>query len=145
MSSQKSLGDFFQLRKPRGAAAGGRKQSKLSQSSQAASREEQKSAQPANDGFLEAELDVRQATGREGASLGSVGAYGLEASDEDEVDPAEQMLRDFDLDYKFGPCLSTTRLERWERAERLGLHPPKAVKQLLHAGERNECLWAGRV
>lgn len=64
---------------------------------------------------------------------------------DDEVDPAEQMLRDFDLDYKFGPCLSTSRLERWERAERLGLNPPKSIKQLLDAGERNECLWAGRV
>lgn len=81
MSSQKSLGEFFQQRKPRGAGGGSRKHSKLSQSSQAASREDQKPAHPANDGFLEAELDVRQATGREGASLGSVGAYGVEASD----------------------------------------------------------------
>lgn len=40
------------------------------------------------------------------------------------------MLRVFDNTYDFGPCVGMTRLERWERAETLGLNPPPEVKLL---------------
>lgn len=43
----------------------------------------------------------------------------------------EEMLRQFDLDLRFGPMLGLTRLERWERAEELGLRPPVAVRDVL--------------
>ena len=43
----------------------------------------------------------------------------------------EQMLRDFDLKEKFGPCVGPTRLQRWQRAERWGLEPPPEVRTLL--------------
>ncbi|GAB4823375.1 hypothetical protein N2152v2_010421 [Parachlorella kessleri] len=57
----------------------------------------------------------------------------------------EAVLRQFDLDSKFGPCSGMSRLERWERAVRLGLDPPVQVRELvLRHGEStitNRCLW----
>ncbi|KAI7853971.1 DNA polymerase delta, subunit 4-domain-containing protein [Circinella umbellata] len=41
------------------------------------------------------------------------------------------LLRKFDLDYQFGPCVGLTRLERWNRAKKLGLNPPQEVKDVL--------------
>lgn len=59
------------------------------------------------------------------------------------------MLRAFDLTSKFGPCSGMTRLERWQRAEALGLAPPPEVKALLDAAgvasPANKNIWAGRV
>ncbi|KAJ8659342.1 hypothetical protein O0I10_005057 [Lichtheimia ornata] len=46
----------------------------------------------------------------------------------------EILLRKFDLDYKYGPCVGLTRMERWLRAEKLGLNPPKEVKEQLERG-----------
>ncbi|KAI5999390.1 DNA polymerase delta, subunit 4-domain-containing protein [Pisolithus orientalis] len=42
-----------------------------------------------------------------------------------------QMLRFFDMTSEYGPCVGMTRLERWERAETLGLNPPPEVRQIL--------------
>lgn len=39
---------------------------------------------------------------------------------------AEATLREFDLSSKYGPCMGISRLERWERAAKLGLEPPAA-------------------
>ncbi|MQM04800.1 hypothetical protein Taro_037604 [Colocasia esculenta] len=72
-----------------------------------------------------------------------------------EYGPEEEVLRLFDMDMKYGPCLGVTRLERWERAARLGLHPPAELEGLLlrhrEAGGggapavKLECLWEGRI
>jgi DNA polymerase delta subunit 4 len=43
----------------------------------------------------------------------------------------DKLLHAFDLNYEFGPCIGLTRLERWERAHRLGLNPPIEVKDAL--------------
>ncbi|KAF7728399.1 hypothetical protein EC973_006207 [Apophysomyces ossiformis] len=43
----------------------------------------------------------------------------------------EKILRSFDLDYKYGPCIGMTRQERWDRALKLGLNPP----------QRDCCCW----
>ncbi len=32
--------------------------------------------------------------------------------------------------YEYGPCIGMTRLQRWERADALGLNPPLAVSTL---------------
>lgn len=32
--------------------------------------------------------------------------------------------------YEYGPCIGVTRLERWNRAEALGLSPPPEVRLL---------------
>lgn len=42
-------------------------------------------------------------------------------------------LRSFDLCQKYGPCVGLSRLERWERAEKLGLNPPLLVREILMA------------
>ncbi|XP_074087053.1 DNA polymerase delta subunit 4 [Macrotis lagotis] len=56
-----------------------------------------------------------------------------------------ELLRQFDLDRHFGPCTGITRLERWERAEQLGLGPPQEVLRVLwaHPGDpQYQCsLW----
>ncbi|KAM6033176.1 LOW QUALITY PROTEIN: DNA polymerase delta subunit 4 [Chlamydotis macqueenii] len=47
-------------------------------------------------------------------------------------DPALlEMLRRFDLAWEFGPCTGITRLQRWERAQALGLSPPNPVRDAL--------------
>lgn len=60
-----------------------------------------------------------------------------EAAAEEEV---EQELRQFDLDSRFGPCAGASRLERWERAQKLGLQPPPNVPNLIraHGGEASK-------
>jgi DNA polymerase delta subunit 4 len=63
-----------------------------------------------------------------------------------DVSAEERILRQFDLNKKYGPCVGMTRTERWRRAEELGLSPPPAVLVLLQAQGANEkCLWEGRV
>lgn len=47
------------------------------------------------------------------------------------TDDETQLLRAFDLNLNYGPCCGPTRLERWERAARLGLQPPSQVHTLL--------------
>ncbi|XVE62356.1 hypothetical protein DITRI_Ditri06bG0111700 [Diplodiscus trichospermus] len=64
----------------------------------------------------------------------------------DEFDEQEQMLRQFDMNMAYGPCLGITRLARWERAQKLGLNPPKEIENLLKGGKvKLECLFDGRV
>ncbi|KAM6308985.1 DNA polymerase delta subunit 4 [Aegotheles albertisi] len=49
-------------------------------------------------------------------------------------DPAVlEMLRRFDLAGEYGPCTGITRLQRWERAQALGLSPPGPVRDALLA------------
>ena len=33
--------------------------------------------------------------------------------------------------YKYGPCIGTTRMQRWKRAKALGLNPPIEVCLLI--------------
>uniref|UniRef100_A0A0D6R7J2 DNA polymerase delta subunit 4 n=1 Tax=Araucaria cunninghamii TaxID=56994 RepID=A0A0D6R7J2_ARACU len=72
-------------------------------------------------------------------------AYGRKdcTGDTEEV---EEVLRQFDMNMTYGPCLGVPRLERWERANKLGLNPPKQVKDLMeNAHATPDCLWEGRV
>ncbi|KAL3629097.1 hypothetical protein CASFOL_026319 [Castilleja foliolosa] len=63
-----------------------------------------------------------------------------------EYDEKEEVLRQFDLNMAYGPCLGMRRLDRWNRAKAWGLNPPKEVENLLRPGVANsECLWDGRV
>ncbi|RGB37604.1 DNA polymerase delta, subunit 4-domain-containing protein [Rhizophagus diaphanus] len=67
-----------------------------------------------------------------------------------EIQPKlNKLLHAFDLNYKFGPCIGLTRLERWERAHRIGLDPPEEVRDVLTSeaknSELNECVFYGRV
>ncbi|BGP56844.1 hypothetical protein JCM8202v2_004475 [Rhodotorula sphaerocarpa] len=53
----------------------------------------------------------------------------------DEMDDIEIILRVFDADEEFGPCSRMTRLERWERAEKLGLQPDPELREILQSEE----------
>ncbi len=44
---------------------------------------------------------------------------------------AEQILRDFDLDPKYGPCKGLSRMKRFENAVRLHLEPSSEIKNLI--------------
>jgi len=48
---------------------------------------------------------------------------------------ATTILRRWDLSYEYGPCVGFTRMERWERAEGLGLKPPQMVRLILGTGK----------
>ncbi|XP_020165629.2 uncharacterized protein [Aegilops tauschii subsp. strangulata] len=57
----------------------------------------------------------------------------------EEAENVERKAREFDMDMRYGPCL--TRAQRWQRAAALGLAPPP------HAlcSDDQPCLWEGRV
>ncbi|KAF5198120.1 polymerase delta [Thalictrum thalictroides] len=64
----------------------------------------------------------------------------------DDYDEQEEVLRQFDMNMAYGPCIGLTRLARWERANKLGLNPPEHIEGLLKEGKVGfECLWDGRV
>uniref|UniRef100_A0A8D0GZJ6 DNA polymerase delta 4, accessory subunit n=1 Tax=Sphenodon punctatus TaxID=8508 RepID=A0A8D0GZJ6_SPHPU len=48
-----------------------------------------------------------------------------------------EMLKQFDLSWEYGPCTGITRLQRWERAQLLGLNPPLTVREMLLQHEGN--------
>ncbi|PHH60530.1 hypothetical protein CDD81_1577 [Ophiocordyceps australis] len=50
---------------------------------------------------------------------------------QEHLETGEKILRYFDVSSQFGPCIGNSRLKRWHRAERLGLHPPIEVLALL--------------
>ena len=54
------------------------------------------------------------------------------------------VLRAFDLNEEYGPSAGMTRLERWMRAERNGLHPPANVRSLVesHPGDATYVEWS---
>ncbi|TDZ32557.1 DNA polymerase delta subunit 4 [Colletotrichum spinosum] len=54
-----------------------------------------------------------------------------------DVSLAEKVLRYFDVSSQYGPCIGLQRLKRWDRAERLGLHPPIEVLAVLLREEMN--------
>lgn len=57
-----------------------------------------------------------------------------------------QKLRQFDLDWRFGPCTGISRLQRWERVKLHGLNPPEDIRDLLLISnddpEYNRDLWS---
>ncbi|KAF7332473.1 SET domain-containing protein [Mycena kentingensis (nom. inval.)] len=49
----------------------------------------------------------------------------------EDQDVFQDILRVFDASYEYGPCVGVSRLERWERAQALGLTPPVEVRDIL--------------
>ncbi|XP_012612993.1 DNA polymerase delta subunit 4 isoform X1 [Microcebus murinus] len=72
---------------------------------------------------------------REGPAGHCKGELAPELGDEPQSpnkDEAElELLRQFDLAWQYGPCTGITRLQRWHRAEQMGLEPPPEVHQPL--------------
>ncbi|KAJ7580157.1 DNA polymerase delta, subunit 4-domain-containing protein [Mycena floridula] len=50
----------------------------------------------------------------------------------------DTILHVFDLSYQYGPCTGYSRLERWNRAEALGLKPPVEIKEILTSDQGHE-------
>jgi len=88
---------------------------------------------------------VAAALHRPAAAL--IASRSAEEQDDDNDDDVEEILRQFDMNLAYGPCLGLSRLARWERARGIGLNPSQHVKDLLElcAGGDSECLWEGRV
>lgn len=64
----------------------------------------------------------------------------------DEHDDLEETLRQFDMDMRYGPCIGMSRIQRWERAHKMGIHPPIQVREILERlSGAPACLWEGRV
>ncbi|RPB05957.1 hypothetical protein L873DRAFT_7918 [Choiromyces venosus 120613-1] len=55
----------------------------------------------------------------------------------------EKILRNFDMQLKYGPCLGHTRYQRWNRAESLGLKPPREVLAIILAEEMRDGVGVG--
>ncbi|XP_038990696.1 DNA polymerase delta subunit 4-like [Hibiscus syriacus] len=68
-------------------------------------------------------------------------SFGSDITQTPALDVKERALRQFDMNMAYGPCLGITRVARWERAQRLGLDPPKEIQYLLKGGNvKLECL-----
>ncbi|XP_061370488.1 uncharacterized protein LOC133313170 [Gastrolobium bilobum] len=66
---------------------------------------------------------------------------------DDDYSAEEKILRQFDMNMIYGPCVGLTRLARWERAHEMGLNPPYQVENLLKSVTvkvKSECLWYKR-
>lgn len=59
----------------------------------------------------------------------------LTLADVDERDVVERLLRSFDFTASFGPVAGLSRLQRWERAQRLGKNPPAIIREILQTEE----------
>ncbi|KAH9610871.1 hypothetical protein KSS87_016960 [Heliosperma pusillum] len=63
-----------------------------------------------------------------------------------DYDENEEVLRQFDLNMAYGPCIGISRVDRWNRAKNWGMSPPKELEVLLQPGKvQMESLWDGRV
>ncbi|KAI1106507.1 DNA polymerase delta, subunit 4-domain-containing protein [Jackrogersella minutella] len=51
---------------------------------------------------------------------------------------AEKVLRYWDVSSQYGPCVGVSRLNRWKRADRLGLNPPIEVLAVLQKEESKD-------
>ncbi|KAE8707869.1 DNA polymerase delta subunit 4 [Hibiscus syriacus] len=64
----------------------------------------------------------------------------------DDFDEEEQVLRQFDMNMAFGPCIGIPRLDRWERAQAMGLNPPKEIESILKRCKvKPQSLFDGRI
>ncbi|KAL6585672.1 hypothetical protein OROMI_002316 [Orobanche minor] len=75
-------------------------------------------------------------------------SFNIFENNTDEYDDNEEVLRQFDMNMAYGPCIGMSRLERWNRANSMGLHPPKEIENLFKVDlvkVNSECLWEGRV
>ena len=60
---------------------------------------------------------------------------------------AENRLREWDMNTRYGPCMSMTRLQRWQRADSLELNPPAFILKVIAAFPelKDKSVWHNRV
>ncbi|XP_020022717.1 DNA polymerase delta subunit 4 isoform X1 [Castor canadensis] len=81
---------------------------------------------------------VKKREGLAGHNKGELAPeLGEEPQPPSEEEVALELLRQFDLAWRYGPCTGITRMQRWHRAEQMGLEPPPEVHQVLktHLGD----------
>ncbi|KAG6522119.1 hypothetical protein ZIOFF_019256 [Zingiber officinale] len=59
----------------------------------------------------------------------------------------DEKLRQFDMDMRYGPGIGLSRMDRWERADAMGLNPPAEVEAILlkSSAAAAGCLWDARI
>ncbi|CAM8976441.1 unnamed protein product [Rhodiola kirilowii] len=61
-------------------------------------------------------------------------------------DVHEDAIRQFDLNMRYGPCIGMSRLDRWERAKKLGMNPPQDIESHLKSSIIGaDCVFEGRL
>jgi len=60
---------------------------------------------------------------------------GLPAIHGEKQNRIHEILRVFDNSYEYGPCVGISRRDRWDRAQALGLNPPKEIDDILNTKE----------
>lgn len=55
---------------------------------------------------------------------------------QEDLSTADKILRLFDVSSTYGPAQGLTRLQRWNRAHRLGKQPPHQVKVILETAQQ---------
>ncbi|XP_041455857.1 DNA polymerase delta subunit 4-like [Lytechinus variegatus] len=100
-------------------------------------------------------LEKSKGKGKQNVAVRSPAASPRKSGRTIEVESAEDLirkkhlntLREFDLDWRYGPCTGITRLERWERAESHGHNPSPHVKDLILEYEDDDefvqNIWSG--
>lgn len=53
----------------------------------------------------------------------------------------DKVLRHWDMSSQYGPCIGVSQLERWKRAERMGLQPPVLVRVVCEGLEDGGKAW----
>ncbi|OXC64494.1 hypothetical protein AYX13_06119 [Cryptococcus neoformans] len=59
-------------------------------------------------------------------------------ADPDTHNDIHHILRVFDMTAKYGPCVGISRLDRWKRAQKLGLEPPEEIRTILTTQQGQE-------
>ncbi|OXG09724.1 DNA polymerase delta subunit 4 [Cryptococcus neoformans Ze90-1] len=59
-------------------------------------------------------------------------------ADSDTHNDIHHILRVFDMTAKYGPCVGISRLDRWKRAQKLGLEPPEEIRTILTTQQGQE-------
>ncbi|KAI7896355.1 DNA polymerase delta, subunit 4-domain-containing protein [Mucor mucedo] len=67
-----------------------------------------------------------------------IGGSAKQGIHQEHLDETDKMLRAFDLNYAYGPCVGIKRIDRWERARQLGLNPPPIIKDILINDQTNK-------
>ncbi|SHO76829.1 Uncharacterized protein MSYG_1168 [Malassezia sympodialis ATCC 42132] len=121
--------------------AGGKRGQKIDQAVRAIAATHEPSAPPRT--YTDAELklaDGRPALDVDDAKYDALWAdacrtMGGEPIHAEGTSRVEHILRVFDLNPAYGPCMGLTRLERWHRAQEIGESPPEPVRDILETRE----------
>lgn len=90
-----------------------------------------KRATGSRDSHFRVTRSSRARTEKPAASLVTAIEESVIALSDQDLDDARELLRQFDMTFKYGPCVGIKRTARWKRAKRLELNPPEEVINIL--------------